>query len=173
MFLLPGSILTVALFHLKLSGELPGVGYVVALDYAFYVTYTLIVFQIVILILSFREQRRGNEARVGRLFLTNKIVYPAVILLGGLLYLSYYGVITLPSFKSEQAVTTEFASLQTPANASGQPISEQATFNSELYNFPAWRSTVPELYEEGSGRSGFAQWSQERKEGATATLFSS
>ena len=98
----------------------------IVLDYAFYVTYTLIVFQIVILVLSFRELRRRNEARVGRLFLAQKIVYPTVILLGGLFYLSYYGVITLPSFQSEQAVTTEFASLQTPDNVGVQPIIEQA-----------------------------------------------
>lgn len=26
---------------------------------------------------------------------------------------------------------------------------EQATFNSDLYTFPAWKSTVPDLYEEG------------------------
>lgn len=54
--LLSGAILTVAFFHYGLSGNLPGIGYTVALDMAFYAIYGLIVFGLLLTIREWHKQ---------------------------------------------------------------------------------------------------------------------
>lgn len=62
--ILSGSILSIALFHLKLSSELPGIGYEVVLDKVFYTLYLLIAFSLLVVLLSLhREKRPGGKKR--------------------------------------------------------------------------------------------------------------
>lgn len=135
MFLLPGSLLTAALFHLKLSSDLPGIGYVVALDYAFYLTYSLIVFELLILILSYQQQRRGNEKRVSNLFLVNKVVYPLTIFIGAFLYLAYFGVIDVARLRPGSSSADALA-------VSGDPAGATLTSTAEL-RILQWKHFIP------------------------------
>jgi branched-chain amino acid transport system substrate-binding protein len=77
-----GTLVAVAFFHLSLANGLPdGIGYAVALDYAFYVIYGLIIFQLLVLVIGQREQFQENEVALKHLALTGQIVYPVVFLI--------------------------------------------------------------------------------------------
>ncbi len=91
-----GALLTVAFFHLKLSSDLPGVGYIVALDYVFYSIYVLITIELILTIINHRQYSKENEALVERINRISRVVYPVVILIGIALFLYRYEIITLP-----------------------------------------------------------------------------
>lgn len=65
---LSGTLVAVALFHFGLTTDLPGVGYAVALDFAFYVIYMILVATLLVALVAWR--REEDERLVHRLLLT-------------------------------------------------------------------------------------------------------
>jgi hypothetical protein len=63
----------------------------VALDYAFYAIYGLLVLELLISILAWRKQ--DNENLVRALLTTGRIIYPLIVIGGGAWMVWYYGVI--------------------------------------------------------------------------------
>ncbi len=87
--LIRGVLLTVAFFHLKLSSDLPGVDYVVALDYVFYMLYALFVIEMVFTMIM--RARKDDEVYIRRLSKMGQIGYPLIILIMGVfLYFQYF-----------------------------------------------------------------------------------
>ena len=77
-----GILLAVVFFHLSLLDGLPeGIGYVVALDYAFYCIYILIGLQLVLIVLGHRSAAIDNQNTIWKLLLIGKTVYPLALLL--------------------------------------------------------------------------------------------
>ncbi len=77
-----GTLVAVAFFHLSLANGLPDeIGYAVALDYAFYVIYGLIIFQLLLLVISQRDLFQENEEALKLVALIGQIVYPIAFLI--------------------------------------------------------------------------------------------
>ena len=93
-----GALLTVAFFHIKLSNDLPGIGYTVALDYVFYAFYALIVMNLIISVIIRSEHLKENHTLTHRLGIFGKIAYPAVIVLVVILFIVRYGSVNWPPF---------------------------------------------------------------------------
>ncbi len=91
--ILTSALLTVAFFHSQLSSNLPGIGYIVALDYIFYSLYTLIVLGILLTIIGFKKKEKEDEAGVRRVLMIGRVAYPAILLIGGILFAYRYGLI--------------------------------------------------------------------------------
>ncbi len=71
-----GVLLAIVFFHLSLLEALPdGVGYVVALDYAFYVIYVLISLQLVMVVVGQNPKFEGSKMRLKHLIKTSRMVY--------------------------------------------------------------------------------------------------
>ncbi|RMD51333.1 MAG: hypothetical protein D6835_03445, partial [Candidatus Thermofonsia bacterium] len=81
------ALLTTAFFHLRLAGDLPGIGYLVALDYLFYGTYLLISWQLSLTVWANQANQQGNAALVDRLNGVGKAVYPVAIVLGAMAWI--------------------------------------------------------------------------------------
>ncbi len=81
MGLISGSIMTIAFFHYGLSSGLPGIGYTVALDYAFYVVYGLMVFELFVAVIDLHKigQIESLEQKNEELIKKNKKEYKNVI----------------------------------------------------------------------------------------------
>ena len=74
------ALLTVAFFHLKLSNDLPpGLGYLIALDYAFYALYLLIVFGIGVALLTYLLVEREKTLLLTRISLSTRILHPIIV----------------------------------------------------------------------------------------------
>lgn len=79
------AIMTTAFFSLRVSSDLPPIGYLVALEYFFFMTYTLAIFVIVVSIFSFVASKNENGAVIKRLDWLGRIAHPLVIVVTGLL----------------------------------------------------------------------------------------
>jgi len=92
------AMMTIAFFHLKLSGELPGIGYLVALDYAFYAIYMIIILNLLTtLLMLYLKEDEYKQKIVTR---TALLLYPALIFFGMLFFLYQYKAISLPNFST-------------------------------------------------------------------------
>lgn len=89
---LSGLLLAVVFYHLSLLQALPdGVGYVVALDYAFYLVYLLIGLEFLLLILAVSEKFQKSEERLYQLIWLARLAFPGIILtFSGLFYFLYF-----------------------------------------------------------------------------------
>lgn len=85
--IMTGTVLSVVFFHIDLSGRL-NVGYTVALDYAFYGVYFILVLATLLSIVAWH--RAENEKSTRELFIFMRLFYPAFIIIGGLLLLWVY-----------------------------------------------------------------------------------
>ena len=93
-----GILVAVAFFHLNLANGLPvGIGYAVVLDYAFYMIYSLIIFELLLVVIGQRENIVNNDYAKKRLVLTGRIVYPLVFFTTSIIISLLYGV-TFSSF---------------------------------------------------------------------------
>jgi len=93
-----GALMTVAFFHIKLSNDLPGIGYSVALDYVFYAMYVLIVVDLVVSVMVQYQHKKENMKTVARLTTFGKVFYPLVLIVG-LIYFAYrYGLVNFNFF---------------------------------------------------------------------------
>lgn len=73
------AIMTTAFFSLKVSSDLPSIGYLVALEYIFFMTYTLALFVIVIAIMIYIANQRDNQILIRRLYWVGRILFPLII----------------------------------------------------------------------------------------------
>jgi len=86
-----GVLLAVVFFHLSLLEALPdGVGYVVALDYAFYVIYGLIVLQMVMVVVGKYPRFEENKQRLKQLIQLSRIVYLILLAIAVFGFAVYY-----------------------------------------------------------------------------------
>lgn len=79
------ALMTTAFFSLKVSSDLPPIGYLVALEYIFFMTYSLALFVIIVSIFSYVASKNENEALIKRLNWLGRIVHPLTIIVTGLL----------------------------------------------------------------------------------------
>ena len=79
------AIMTTAFFSLRISSDLPPIGYLVALEYIFFMTYTLAIFVIVVSIFTFVASKNENENLIKRLDWLGRIAHPLTIVVTGLL----------------------------------------------------------------------------------------
>jgi branched-chain amino acid transport system substrate-binding protein len=89
---LSGLLLAVVFYHLSLLQALPdGVGYVVALDYAFYLVYLLLGLELVIVILGHKESFQKSDLKLNQLIGLGRLSFPLIILMfSGLFYWLYF-----------------------------------------------------------------------------------
>ncbi|MEC4892682.1 MAG: ABC transporter substrate-binding protein [Oscillatoria sp. PMC 1051.18] len=81
-----GLLLAVVFYHLSLIDALPeGVGYVVALDYAFYIVYTLLALELLLLTIG-RSNRFHEQKQSVALMKFSRIAFPVVLLISSLLF---------------------------------------------------------------------------------------
>lgn len=83
-----GSLLSIVFFHVNLSGNL-NVGYNVALDYVFYATYILFILELVTIVLAWHQNKKDEKVVHGYMVFA-RILYPAYLLIGSLLFLWIY-----------------------------------------------------------------------------------
>ena len=76
------ALLTAVFLRLEAVGQLPNVGYLVALDYIYYAVYFLILSGIVITVAKHRALRRGNDIRARRLDYFGRVFQPVYIVVG-------------------------------------------------------------------------------------------
>jgi len=87
-----GTLLAIVFFHLSLLEGLPeGIGYVVALDYAFYVIYGLIILELLLVVVGNKPEIHGNEKAIKRLILTARIIFPTILLISAAIFFARYG----------------------------------------------------------------------------------
>lgn len=87
-----GTLLAIVFFHLSLLEGLPeGIGYVVALDYAFYVIYVLIILELLLVVIGNKPEIRQNERAIKRLILIGRIIFPTILLISAIVLFSRYG----------------------------------------------------------------------------------
>ncbi|MEL6930157.1 MAG: hypothetical protein AAFO95_16190, partial [Cyanobacteria bacterium J06600_6] len=91
-----GTLLAIVFFHLSLLEGLPeGIGYVVALDYAFYVIYGLIIFELLLVVIGNRPEIHKNPKAIRRLILAARIIFPTILLISAIVLFARYGNLTL------------------------------------------------------------------------------
>lgn len=90
--IMTGTVLSVVFFHVDLSGRL-NVGYTVALDYAFYGVYFILVLTTLLSIIAWH--RAETEKDVSKLFLFMRLFYPIFIVAGGALLLLAYNALSV------------------------------------------------------------------------------
>jgi branched-chain amino acid transport system substrate-binding protein len=79
------AIMTTAFFSLRVSSDLPPIGYLVALEYFFFMTYTLAIFVIVVSIFAYIASKNENEIMIKQLNWLGRIAHPLIIVVTGLL----------------------------------------------------------------------------------------
>ncbi|MEM9543968.1 MAG: ABC transporter substrate-binding protein [Cyanobacteria bacterium P01_E01_bin.42] len=86
-----GVLLAVVFYHLSLLDSLPdGVGYVVALDYAFYLLYFLMGLQLLLVILGHSKAFHATGIQNAQLIKFGQIAFPAIWLSGCLIWYVIY-----------------------------------------------------------------------------------
>jgi branched-chain amino acid transport system substrate-binding protein len=93
-----GALMTVAFFHIKLSNDLPGIGYSVALDYVFYTMYVLIVVDLVVSVMAQHQHKKENMKTVARLTAFGKLFYPIVLIIGVIYFAYRFGLVNFNFF---------------------------------------------------------------------------
>jgi hypothetical protein len=76
--------------RLEAAGQLPNVGYLVALDYIYFAVYVLILAGIVITVAKHRALRRGKDIRAKRLDYFGRIFQPVYIVIGIVIFVYLY-----------------------------------------------------------------------------------
>jgi branched-chain amino acid transport system substrate-binding protein len=84
------ALLTAVFLRLEAAGQLPNIGYLVALDYMYFAVYVLILSGIVITVAKHRALRRGNDIRAKRLDYFGRMFQPIYIVIGIGLFLYLY-----------------------------------------------------------------------------------
>lgn len=136
--LLRGSLLAVAFFHQRLASALPGIDYTVALDYAFYVFYVLIVFACLVTLGMTRADEKGNRLLLRRLELLGQIIYPAMTVVGVIVMVCRYDLIVLA--RGQAPGSTASVTLPTAAVAPTDPLNgEQGDGAQVVLTLGSWR----------------------------------
>ena len=128
-----GTLLAVAFFHLSLANGLPeGIGYAVVLDYAFYVIYGLIIFQLFLIVIGQHKTIKQNEVMLKRIVITGRTVYPLVLLIAMMSTVYFYGDISsfLESTPSSAVVADDAGPTHTPIMTESKDDEVILTFGS-------------------------------------------
>lgn len=89
-----GTLLAIVFFHLSLLEGLPeGIGYVVALDYGFYIIYGLIALELLLVVVGHKPEIRDNQAALKRLILIGRIVFPTILVISAIALFTKYAVL--------------------------------------------------------------------------------
>ena len=89
-----GTLLAIVFFHLSLLESLPeGIGYVVALDYGFYVVYGLIGLELLLVVIGNKPEIRNDKAAINRLIITGRIIFPTILVISAIALLFKYGAL--------------------------------------------------------------------------------
>ena len=100
-----GVLLAVVFFHLSLLDALPdGVGYVVALDYAFYVIYVLITLQMLMVVIGKKPKFEDSKKRLNELIKVSRFVYLILLAIAIFGFASRYELINLPNHSSSDSI---------------------------------------------------------------------
>jgi branched-chain amino acid transport system substrate-binding protein len=100
-----GVLLAIVFFHLSLLDALPdGVGYVVALDYAFYVIYVLISLQLVMVVVGQNPKFEENKMRLKHLIKTSRKVYLILLAIAIFGFAVRYEMLGLSSNNSNESM---------------------------------------------------------------------
>ncbi|MCK5523012.1 MAG: hypothetical protein KAI83_07755 [Thiomargarita sp.] len=78
-------ILATSLFHLKLSSDLSNIGYIILMEYFFYLVYFLAIFIILVALLyHLHEDKKDEESKklLWRIDILGKIFYPIILFAG-------------------------------------------------------------------------------------------
>lgn len=136
-----GTLLTIVFFHLSLLEGLPeGIGYVVALDYGFYVIYGLIALELLLVVLGHKPGIRDNQAAVHRLIVIGRIIFPTILLISAIALFAKYGALNQSSLAVTQnnqgsvAVNSE-SLISNPNKVDNNNNSGKVTLN-----FSSWRT---------------------------------
>ena len=127
-----GALMTVAFFHIKLSNDLPGIGYTIALDYVFYIIYALIILELVLTLASHKQHEKENENAARYLNLAGQVGYPIAILACGILLTRHYKIANPPA----QSILTDAET----AAISSENNTEQATDEKVILTLGSWRT---------------------------------
>ena len=84
------ALLTAVFLRLEAAGQLPNIGYLVALDYMYFAVYVLILSGIVINVTKHRALRRGNDVLAKRLDYFGRMFQPIYIVIGIIIFVSVY-----------------------------------------------------------------------------------
>ena len=88
-----GTLLAIVFFHLSLLDTLPdGIGYVVALDYGFYVIYALIGLELLLVVVGNKPEIRNNKLAINRLITAGRIIFPIILAVSAIALLINYDV---------------------------------------------------------------------------------
>ena len=90
-----GTLLAIVFFHLSLLDSLPeGIGYVVALDYGFYVIYALIGLELLLVVIGNKPEIRNDKIAINRLIVAGRIVFPIILAISAIALIASYGVLS-------------------------------------------------------------------------------
>jgi branched-chain amino acid transport system substrate-binding protein len=73
------AIMTTAFFSLKVSSDLPPIGYLVSLEYIFFMTYSLAIFVITVSLIAHIASKHEKTALIKRLDWAGRIIFPLAI----------------------------------------------------------------------------------------------
>ena len=84
------ALLTAVFLRLEAAGQLPNIGYLVALDYIYFAVYVLILSGIVITVAKHRALRKGNDVLAKRLDYFGRMFQPIYIVIGIIIFFYLY-----------------------------------------------------------------------------------
>jgi hypothetical protein len=84
------ALLTAVFLRLEAAGQLPNIGYLVALDYMYFAVYVLILSGIVITVAKHRALRSGHDVLAKRLDYFGRIFQPIYILIAIRIFVYIY-----------------------------------------------------------------------------------
>ncbi|MGD1806343.1 ABC transporter substrate-binding protein [Dapis sp. BLCC M126] len=83
--LFSGILLAIVFYHLSLLEALPdGIGYVVALDYAFYLVYFLCGLELALVTAGSSSRFKNNKAQLRQLIVSARVLFPVILLIGSI-----------------------------------------------------------------------------------------
>ncbi|MGD1700566.1 ABC transporter substrate-binding protein [Dapis sp. BLCC M229] len=83
--LFSGILLAIVFYHLSLLEALPdGIGYVVALDYAFYLVYFLCGLELALVTAGSSNRFKNNKAQLRQLIVSARVLFPVILLIGSI-----------------------------------------------------------------------------------------
>lgn len=141
-----GTLLAVVFFHLSLLEGLPeGIGYVVALDYGFYIIYGSIGLELLLVVVGHKTEIRENKIASQRLITIARIVFPTILLISAIAFFYRYGTINQFTLKTNQPVV---AVNSEPPTSDLSVVEEDDRPGKVTLSFGSWRTDDEEQMSE-------------------------
>lgn len=117
-----GALLATLFEHIRALGELPDIGYTMAIDYLFYAIYLLLVIQIAICIALNNLDQKGSTKISKKILLINKFTYPLFIFICLIIFFWQYKLFSfehdISNKAAEQIASIERKTEQQPSKSS-------------------------------------------------------